>query len=149
MSNETHKSLVAALNGKTDDIGAAIAAWRESRFSNSEALRYISEGVLLPEAVEESASVGGDGTPAPEPSAEAPADAVTLEENGIVEATPVHTASEDSLPDSPQNPVAPYDEWTSAELSAELEARELAHSGTKAEKIARLEENDLEDEAKA
>jgi len=36
----------------------------------------------------------------------------------------------------------PYEEWTNEELSAELEARELPHSGNKAELVERLQEDD-------
>lgn len=37
-----------------------------------------------------------------------------------------------------------YESWTNAELSAELESRGLPKSGSKAELIARLEEDDAE-----
>lgn len=35
-----------------------------------------------------------------------------------------------------------YEEWTKDELAAELESRDLAKTGNKAELIARLEEDD-------
>jgi hypothetical protein len=38
-----------------------------------------------------------------------------------------------------------YDEWTNAQLAEELEKRDLAHSGNKAELIERLRENDSAD----
>lgn len=42
--------------------------------------------------------------------------------------------------------VKPYGEWTNAELSAELTARDLPHSGSKDELVARLEESDKSEE---
>ncbi|QZD98597.1 hypothetical protein SEA_JEMERALD_9 [Microbacterium phage Jemerald] len=41
--------------------------------------------------------------------------------------------------------VKPYGEWTNEELSEELKARELPHSGNKDELVARLEESDKAD----
>lgn len=37
---------------------------------------------------------------------------------------------------------APYEDWTVAELQAELEGRELSKSGNKAELVSRLHEDD-------
>ena len=42
--------------------------------------------------------------------------------------------------------VTPYSEWTKQELQDECESRGLAKSGTKDELIARLEEDDAEEE---
>lgn len=50
------------------------------------------------------------------------------------QAVPEAPAAEDDVP--------PYDEWTKEELHAELEARELPVSGTKAEQVERLEADD-------
>ncbi|UOZ10540.1 SAP domain-containing protein [Amycolatopsis sp. WQ 127309] len=47
--------------------------------------------------------------------------------------------------DSPAEPVD-YSDWTAADLSAELERRELPKSGTKPELLARLEADDAKDE---
>lgn len=61
---------------------------------------------------------------------------------------PEEATDEADEADEPEE-VPPYSEWTNAELQAELASRpgNLAHTGTKAEMVARLEENDAADEA--
>ena len=65
-------------------------------------------------------------------------------------ATQSHPAERYPAPLTPaedqEEEVRPYEEWTNEELSEELKARELPHSGNKAELVARLEEHDKSDE---
>lgn len=50
--------------------------------------------------------------------------------------------SDDGDDDDGDGDPAPYHEWTVPELDAELKGRQLSTSGTKAEKVKRLEDDD-------
>lgn len=59
------------------------------------------------------------------------------------------TTTESQASDAPagDEPDDDYDEWTAEELRKELAKRELSQSGNKAELIARLREDDADDES--
>jgi hypothetical protein len=56
----------------------------------------------------------------------------------------VGTAGSDTPPEVVEE--SEYDSWSKQELQDEAEARDLSKSGSKAELIARLQENDAEQE---